>query len=139
MSRLLPIVAAAVAKDIKGMMARIRRMAVLGAIGALFALTSYVAAVAAAAIYLARAVGVIEAALIVSAISALVVLMIVIAMMISSRRHKRRRKLSKRIAGLAATATLVPTAIRSKTLLAAVAVGGLIALAVTSARSDASD
>lgn len=135
--RALPLGLGTAAREVRGIVQRIRRNAVLTCVAGLCFLTAYVAGIVAAGAALAPHYGPALAALIVAGVMALAGL-IILGVLALLKRRDRKRRLRQHAAQkltIAAALSVLPHLTKSKGLLAAVAVGGL-ALLMTQGRSD---
>jgi len=135
--RALPLGLGTAAREVRGIVQRIRRNAVLTSLAGLCFFTAYVAGVVAAGAALAPHYGPAVAALIIAGVMMLAGLIIVGVLGLLKRRDRKRRlrQQTAQKLSIAAALSVLPHLTRPKGLLAAVAVGGL-ALLMTRGQGD---
>jgi|GEM_PF-1986134 len=135
--RALPLGLGTAAREVRGIVQRIRRNAVLTLLAGLCFMTAYVAVIVAAGAALAPHYGPTVAALIIAGVMMLAALIILAVLGLLKRRDRKRRRRQQAAQNLsiAAALSVLPHLTKSKGLLAAVAVGGL-ALLMTTGRGD---
>lgn len=142
MHQLLPLIASFASKDLGAVFARARRNALVYAIAAVLVLTAYVAALIGGGIYLAQAVGAVQAAFLIAAGTLVLAAVALGSVVVFNRIARRRRARARRNTGpealiSAAALALLPRVLNSKALVPVAVLGGLAVL-MTRGRSDGS-
>lgn len=137
MLRALPLAVSAATRDVRGLVRRTKRNAVMTAAAGICFGTAYVAGIAAAGIYLTPLVGPANSALLIAGAMALIGGSVLLVLHVLKRRDRRRnakRQAAQRLAAAAAI-SILPQLGKRKSLLAVAALGGL-ALLATQANGD---